>query len=163
MAPLMLAIPRLPPALGPLLCSPSHALLASQPLLVPNVLLAVPWGVRILELAAHCAGPVLEALEGFSHLQELRITGSGAGITWTRRGAAVPGALPKLVQLRLDYRQRPEYGCNGVAFALVLSPSRHIGDTLVAATRLRSLALCTSWSDGVSALCLALPALLELR
>ena len=152
------------PACGAWLVAPLSfpSLLALQPALVPCVLLALPRGVRILELAAHCAGPVLEALQPLTRLQELRISGSGAGIIWTRRGAAVPAVLPKLVQLRLDYRGRPSYRYNYSCSAPVPSP-RHIGDALVAATRLRSLGLCASWGDGVPALCFALPALLELR
>jgi hypothetical protein len=131
---------------------------------VPSVLLALPRGVRILELAAHCAGPVREALESFRHLQELRISGSGARSIWTRPGAAaVSVVLPKLVQLRMDYRQRPTFGQNYVVSAQVLPLPRHIADTLAAATRLRSLTLCARWGDGVPALCFGLPALLELR
>ena len=149
--------------LGSLRRTSSPALPALQPTLVPSVLLALPRGVRIVELAAHCAGPVLEALQSFNHLQELRVGGSGARIIWSRPGAAASVVLPKLVQLRMDYRQRPTFGQNYVVSAQVLPLPRHIADTLAAATRLRSLTLCARWGDGVPALCFGLPALLELR
>ena len=127
-----------------------------------GVLAVLPRGVRILELATHCAGPVLEVLQRFRQLQRLRITDSGAGITWGCRGAA--RVLPKLVQLRLDGRQRPQWCDDGsVHRAEVDTVPSDALIALAAATRLHSLALCLRWDDGVPALCFALPALLELR
>ena len=61
---------------------------------------------RALEPNTACAGPVLEALKRFRQLQEFRI-GNGADIDWGCPGAA--GLMSKLVQLRLDFRQRPEW------------------------------------------------------
>ena len=139
-------------------CPPCHAL---QPLLVLGVLLALPRGVRILELDAPCAGPLLEALKRFSRLHELRIGGNGAGITWSCPGAA--GLLSKLVQLRMDFRGKPIWKDEYVYPPKEDGIPTHTGGALAAATRLRSLALCVSWSDGVPALCSALPALEELR
>ena len=131
---------------------------------MPSVLLALPPGVRILELNSNCAGPVLEALKRFGDgLQELRITGNGAELDWGCRGAG--GLLSKLVQLRLDFRQRPEWdGFNGVEVAEVLTLRRGIADTLVAgASRMHSLALSVVWDANVPVLCRALPALVQLR
>jgi hypothetical protein len=137
-----------------------------QPSLVLSVLAVLPPSARTLELGASCAGPVLEALQRFSRLQELRITGSGAGIAWDSRRA--PAVLPKPAQLRLDYRQPFEWeGLQDSMYnpqnALVSAlPAGMIG-MLAPATRLHTLALCLKWSDGVPALCSALSTLLELR
>ena len=121
-----------------------------QPLLVPSVLLALPPSVRILELNTPCAGAVLNALGPF--ILKLHITGNGADISWGNLSAAASVVLAKLVQLRMDFRQRTTWEWGGPIAATVLSPPRHIAGTLVAATRLSSLALCASWSDNVPAL-----------
>ena len=55
---------------------------AVQPLLVLSVLAVLPGGLHALELGVPCAGPVLEVLTRFRHLQELLITGNGGDITW---------------------------------------------------------------------------------
>ena len=134
-----------------------------QPLLVPNVLLALPPSVRILELNSNCAGPVLEALKRFGDgLLELRITGNGAELDWGCRGAG--GLLSKLVQLRLDFRQPPEWVGHGVDDGSVGTLPRSVAGRLAAgAAGLLSLALSVEWDANVPALCTALPALVELR
>ena len=143
--------------------SPLRLLMPMQPLLVLSALAVLPAGLQVLELDAPCAGPVLEALKRFRSLQELRITGNGAGITWESRGTA--GVLSKLLELRLDGRQREEYnedaGCNEVGEVHAVHGS--IASMLAPATRLRSLALRISWDDAAAALCSALPALEHLR
>jgi hypothetical protein len=128
--------------------------------LVPSALLALPRGVRILELNTPCAGPVLEAVQRFSLLQELRITGNGASITWCCPSA--DRVLPLLVQLRLDCRQPPEWdGVDWGASDVEPIPGG-LSSSLVAATGLRSLDLCIWWSDDVPTLCSTLPTLLQL-
>jgi hypothetical protein len=126
--------------------------------LVPSVLLALPPSVRVLELNTPCAGPALEALLCV-RLQELRITGSGAGIAWGGRGAA--HVLPKLVQLRLDRAKRSRDDGHGDIFVEALPDG--IASPLAAATNLHSLEIHAIWSGGVPALCKALPALMNLR
>jgi hypothetical protein len=136
---------------------------ALQPALVVAVLAVLPLGVCVLELAAHCAGPVLEALQRLS-LKELHLSGNGAGITWGRPRVATCSVLPNLMQLRLDHRQRPHFEIDGTEqTSEVHSVPDGIAVTLGAATRLRTLALRLKWSDGVPAMCSALPSLLELR
>ena len=131
-----------------------------------SVLAVLPRGVRSLELDTPCVGPVLAVLQRFSSLQELRISGNGAGIAWGCRSAAA--VLPKLVQLRLDYRQPFEWeGLHASMYSpqnaeVSALPLGMIG-VLAPATCLETLALRLRWSDGVPALCSALPALRELR
>jgi hypothetical protein len=133
---------------------------------VLSVLAVLPRGVRSLELDTPCVGPVLAVLQRFSSLRELRITGNGAGIAWGSRGAA--RVLSKLVHLCLDYRQPFEFeglqdsSYNPQNAEVSALPLGMIG-VLAPATRLEILALRLRWSDGVPALCSALPALIELR
>ena len=130
---------------------------------MPSVLLALPRDVCILELNTACAGPVLEALKRFRQLQEFRI-GNGADIDWGCPGAA--GLMSKLVQLRLDCRQRPEWDGerNVVGGCDIHTLPSGIANALAAgASRLRGLALSIQWSPSVPVLCTALPALVDLK
>lgn len=134
---------------------------ALQALLVLAVLAVLPLGLRVLELATHCAGPVLEALQRYKQLQELRITGSGTGIEWGCRAAW--SVLPKLVQLRMDCWEEPQRNGDYVLDAEIVDVPTGAYIALAAASRLRRLELLSLWREDLPALCQALPVLVELK
>ena len=133
------------------------------------MLAVLPPHVAHLELATSCEGPLLAALARFKRLRTLDISGNGAGINWSGRGAAA--VVPKLRRLRLDCRnlrgmerQIEEHGTYPAPFlhdheSALLVPPRW----LAPATGLTSLDLVVQWGDTVPALCPALPALRCLR
>ena len=128
------------------------------------MLAVLPAGLQVLELAVPCAGPVLEVLTRFRHLQELRITGNGSDVTWETPGTA--GVLSKLSQLHLDNRTRAvcmEYRDGDTQGGEVYALHEDIAGMLAPAARLHSLALRVRWDDDAAALCSALPALVNLR
>ena len=131
---------------------------------MPRLLLVLPVGLQVVELNSTCAGRVLETAKRFGQLQELRLAGNGADIDWYCSHAA--GVLCKLVQLRLDFRQLPEWDAwHDVERGQRVTALPHsIPKALVpAAARLHSLALRLRWDDSVPALCSGLPALADLR
>jgi hypothetical protein len=125
------------------------------------VLRLLPPGICELELACPCAGPLPAALQRFRRLEVLRISGNGAGVRWASQ-PAVP-VLPKLRSLGLDYRQPPEWDGECCQHAEVLRVPASMAAQLAPATCLASLELRVKWSDGVRALCRALPGLRELE
>jgi hypothetical protein len=127
--------------------------------LVLGVLLALPPGIRELELACPCAGTLLLALQRFRRLEALWLIGNAADVLWDDAGPAAAG-LPTLRALRLDYRQPPSYWNECTA---VLQLPTGAAAALGAATRLTCLELRAEWSQAASDLCSGLPALRELR
>lgn len=148
-----------------------------QPELIHALLAVLPEGLRNIELATHCVGPVLASLARFKRCRSLSISGNGAFMSWQGRGAAA--VVPKLKHLRLDCREpnlysepdrktvEQEYDAD--------EPEPDDGDehysyldgcipgALAAATALTSLELVADWSDGVAALGQGLPALRSFR
>lgn len=118
----------------------------------------LPPGVRWLELAVPCAGPLLPALVRFSHLQCLAIAGNGADILWT---VGPSTALAPLQHLCLDYRH-PPWENRESQVGLLPFKSRGLM-ALAAAAALHTLELRLIWSADVAALCHMLPALHHLR
>ena len=84
-----------------------------QPMLVLSVVLLLPAGIRELQLACPCAGPLLAAVLRFTRLEALHITGNGGEVL--RQDAAAPAVLPALRSLCLDYRQvqQPKWAVAG--------------------------------------------------
>lgn len=124
------------------------------------VLAVLPPSIRWLELAVSpCAGPLLPVLARFSRLEQLTITGNGAGIHW---GVGRSAALAPLLELHMDFRRDrvlDMYGTGAVVEKLPASAAL----ALSAARALHTLHLRLCWSDEVAALCHALPALRQLR
>jgi hypothetical protein len=129
------------------------------------VLLALPSGIRELELACPCAGPLPAVLQRFRRLENVDITGNGAGVLWACSAPAAAAVLSKLRSLCLDYRKPPKFYAHAEFSkpALVLQLPAGIAAQLAPATRLTALELRVEWSDGVRVLCGALSALRELK
>ncbi len=140
-----------------------------MPLLVPSLVLALPPGMQALELRLVCDGPVLAALQRFTQLRSLRITGSGADIDWSAAGSGALDCTPAvwseaLEALSLDYRGPAEEGPDGDYLPVIRElPERTAMALAGAAARLARLELRLVRSCSVPELCKALPALRTLR
>ncbi|KAL4457926.1 hypothetical protein ABPG75_012791 [Micractinium tetrahymenae] len=127
---------------------------------ITSVLLVLPTSLWELHLDVRCPQRLPMALQRFSALQSLRITGNGSSVDWSGCGAP----LPKLAELRLDFRRElmidPEDAEQpGAIHELSISTALH----LHSATGLHSLELRAKYSEGVRALLGGLPALRRLR
>jgi len=121
----------------------------------------LPAGLTHLELECRCSGPLPAALQHFTGLQELSLTGNGAEVDWACRGGAA--ALAKLTRLCLDCRL-PDYEMHGsgdnplielIPMGRTTDLPRQLREGLLAAPtpRLRWVQLVCSFGDSVVQLC----------
>ena len=131
--------------------------------LLPHALQLLPASLVQLELDSFITAYVPAALARFTRLQRLSLSGNAWEVEWAQLPAQA--LLPLLHELRLLYND-------------LVPPATHVIDmmpitralpdataaALAAATRLVRLDIQVEWwSDSVVHLCLALPALRELR
>lgn len=132
------------------------------PNLLPEALQLLPTGLTALELNSYCTHAAAEGLARLTGLQRLRLSGNAWEVDWAQ--PAAQALLPQLSALRLHYCILEPPGCYGGSFNnLSTLPFDH-ASALMAASRLERLDIqMECWSDSISQLCEALPALRELR
>ncbi len=135
-----------------------------QPTLVHALLAVLPPTVRQLYFEVDCRGPLFNILRRFTQLESIAICsteGNGARLQWS--GGAAAAAVPKLPELRLIFRQEPEWQGDGWVQAVLAAVPSSLPYAAAAATRLSSLELMCEWRPTVALLCATLPALEDLR
>ena len=137
---------------------------ARKPNLLPAVLAQLPAHLTALELRSFSVAQVPAALARFSALARLDITGNARDVYWAE--PQVAALLPLLHTLRLKYLgdPPPAIDCFGGVFYCAPTLPDSAASALAAASRLEQLELRVQcWTDGIGQLCLALPALRDLR
>lgn len=134
---------------------------APQPHTLFGHLALLPAGLTRLELSCRCGGPLPAALQRFTALRALVVSGNGAEVEWGCRGGAA--ALARLSTLHLDCRL-PEYELHGygddpLVEILPMGQSTQLPNELLqpllaaALPRLRSAHLACSFGADVPRLC----------